>query len=300
MTKPKICIVGPGVVGQATGKAFLAKGFEVGFLGRTEEKVKKLRKEGYDAFTADEMVNGNYDYDITMLTVPTPTIDGKTDLSAMEKAATDLGKRMKHIKKYHLVVVKSTVVPGTTEDLVIKTVEKYSGKRVGKDFGACMNPEYLREETSFEDTIKAWIVVIGEYDRKSGDFLETVYKGFDCPLYRCTIKEAEMQKYVHNLFNATKIAFFNEMREVAKAVDLDAQKIFNLTAISCEGVWNPQYGMRDKGPFDGSCLPKDTKAFRHWATSRGLDVDLLDRVIEANETFAKKLGVRTQKTEYTL
>ncbi len=292
MNNPKICIIGPGVVGQATGKVFAAKGYKVAFLGGNIKKIEKLREEGFDAYERGELMDGDYDFDISMLTVPTPTKMGKINLEAMESAATDLGKRLAKTNKYHLVVVKSTVPPGTTENLVIPLIEKYSGKKVGVDFGACMNPEYLREETSYDDTLNAWIILIGEYDKKSGDILEAVYKDkFKCPINRCKLMEAEMQKYVHNLFNAVKISFYNEMREIAGKIDVDADKIFKYTAISCEGMWNPKYGIRDMGPFQGSCLPKDTRAFYNWATEKGFDAALLKTAIDVNDVFVKRLGL---------
>lgn len=290
MIKPSICIIGPGVVGQVTGKVFVEKGIKVGFLGRTKEKVENLRKEGYNAFTKDELLDGNYDFDISMLTVPTPTKNGKINLQALESGTIDLGKRLAKVKKYHLVVVKSTVPPGTTENLVIPTIEKYSGKKAGKDFGACMNPEYLREETAYNDTLNPWIILIGEYDKKSGDMLELIYKDkFSCPTYRCKIREAEMQKYIHNLFNAAKITYYNQMRQIANHIGVDADKIFKYTAISCEGMWNPKYGIRNLGPFDGSCLPKDTEAFLEWAEAQGLDISLLRTVIDVNKGIIERL-----------
>lgn len=283
MIKPNVCIVGPGVVGQATGKVLVNKGIKVGFLGIIEEQLEKLRSEGYHAFTKEEIGDGNYDFDITMFTVPTPTVNGKIDLSYLEQATIDLAKRLKHTTKYHLVVVKSTVPPGTTESLVIPIIEKYTGKKVGVDFGACMNPEYLREKTAYEDTMNPWIILFGEYDKKSGDMLELIYKDkFSCPIHRCKIQEAEMQKYVHNLFNAVKITYHNEMRRIAKQLGVNAEEIFKYSAISCEGMWNPNYGIRDMGPFDGSCLPKDTQAFHHWAQVKGFDTTLLGTVIEVN------------------
>lgn len=294
ISKPRICVVGPGVVGLATGKAFLAKGFDVSFLGRTPEKVENLRKQGYSAYTKDDLINGNYDFDITMFTVPTPTVDGKVDLSAINAASTDLGKRLKFIKKYHLAVVKSTVPPGTSEKIVIRNLEKHSGKKAGVDFGVCMNPEYLREETAYEDSINMWLILIGQYDERSGDLLEQVYKYFKTPMHRTSLREAEMQKYVHNLYNAAKISFFNEMRQVAAHLGADADKIFKLTAISAEGIWNPNYGIKNKGPFSGSCLPKDTQAFFDWAKKQKVNMQLLKSVIDVNNEYREKLGIAKQ------
>lgn len=300
MNKPKICIVGPGVVGQATGKVFIVKGFEVGFIGRTASKVARLSEDGLAAYTWNDMMNGNFDYDVTFLTVPTPSVDGEVDLSYMESAAKELGKRLRHTTKYHVVVVKSTVPPGTTEELVLKTLEKYSDKKVGKEIGLCMNPEYLREETAYEDSLNPWLIVIGEYDKKSGEVLESVFSSFDCSIEKCSLREAEMQKYIHNLFNAAKIAFFNEMRDIAHKIGADADKMFKFTATSAEGMWNPKYGIRNKGPFMGSCLPKDTQGFYHWAKKNGFNRRLLKTVIETNDELVEKMGLKDQKPNYTL
>ena len=100
-----------------------------------------------------------------------------------------------------------------------------------------------------------------------------------------------MQKYVHNLYNAVKITFFNEMREIAANIDVDADKIFEYTVQSCEGIWNPNYGIRNRGPFSGACLPKDTKAFFHWAHMEGFDVRVLKAAISQNEYLTEKLGL---------
>lgn len=296
MPIPSVCIVGPGVVGQATGKVFVQKGIRVGFLGVVREQIEELKSQGFNAFTKDEIYNGNYDYDITMLTVPTPTVKGKIDLSFIKSAAMELGKRLRYFRKYHVVVVKSTVPPGTTENVVIPILERFSGKKVGPDFGVCMNPEYLRAKTSFEDTLNPWIILFGAFDKKSGDMLEMLYKNkFDCPIHRCKIQEAEMQKYVHNLFNATKITFHNEMRQIANNLGIDANKIFMYSAISCEGMWNPEYGIKDHGPFSGACLPKDTQAFHGWAQMNGFDTTLLRTVIKVNNKHIRKLGVPKSK-----
>lgn len=286
-SKPKICIIGSGFVGQATGKGFVAKGFNVTFLDINPSKVQQLTNEGYKAYHPDDLKNGSFDFDITFLSVPTPTANKKIDLSKMEEASKYLGKRLYALNKYHLVVVKSTVLPGTTENLVIKTVEKYSGKSAGRDFGICMNPEYLRERFADEDFIKSWVVVIGEYDHRSGNLLEEIYEDFDCPKYRVSIQEAEIQKYVHNLFNAVKVTFFNEMRQICNEAGLDPELIFPLVVESAEGVWNPFYGLKDKGPFQGNCLPKDTQAFLSWAEENGYSADLLKQTIQVNERIAQ-------------
>lgn len=293
--KPSICIIGPGVVGQAQGKVFVEHGFKTSFLGGNEEKTNKLIQDGYAAYHRTDLFDSGYDFDISMLTVPTPTINGKIDLGPLESASTDLGKRLgSNHPKYHLVVVKSTVPPGTTEKLVIPTVTKYSQLTVGRDFGVCMNPEYLREETALEDARQPWLILIGEYDKKSGNLLASVYQNFNCATVRCKLMEAEMQKYVHNLFNAAKITFFNEIRQIGKQIGIDTAKLFQVTASSAEGMWNPQYGIKDLGPFQGSCLPKDTLAFLAWAQENGFDTQMLETVIKINDAILKTNGEKKQ------
>src|SRR3989344_3075317 len=293
-TLPKVCIFGPGVVGYATGKAFSTKGLEVGFVARNKKRVNQLRREGFRAFTFDSLGAKNFDYDISFLTISTPTIGGKIDLSAIDSVSKYIGKILKKIDKYHVVVVKSTVSPGTTETMVAENLMKYSNKKVGRDFGLAMAPEYLRENTAYEDALKPWLIVIGEYDKRSGELVEGSFKPFNTEIYRCKIIEAEMQKYVHNLFNAVKITFFNEMRDIARKIGADANHVFEMTTLSCEGMWHAAYGIRDFGPFSGSCLPKDTLVFLAFAKRHRFKVDLLKKTIEVNNRLisqnGKKLG----------
>ena len=295
MNKPKIAIVGPGVVGQATGKALLKQGFNVSFIGVDRSNIEKLRRQHYSAYSPNDFQNGSYQFDATFLTVPTPTVGGKADFSAIQSAARDLGKHLASNDKYHLVVVKSTVLPGTTEHLIVPIIEQHSHKKAGADFGVCMNPEYLREKTAAEDALDPWVIVIGEYDRKSGNTLDNLYQNFDGPIYRTTIEEAEMQKYVHNLFNAVKITFFNEMRGIGEQIGVDSEKIFKLVSLSCEGIWNHRYGLKDKGAYSGSCLPKDTQAFLHWAQNQGWPADILETTAKVNDRITKRVARRNGK-----
>lgn len=294
-TKPSICIFGPGVVGYATGIAFQEKGFKVGFIGRNAEKAEKLRKEGFWSYTFESFPDHSFEFDISFLTIATPTKDGKIQLDGIKEVAKYLGNLLQYTKNYHVVVVKSTVTPGTTEELIIPILEKMSGKKAGRDFGVCMAPEYLREVSAVDDSRKPWAVLIGQLDKKSGNVLEAAFKPFKAPIFKCAIKEAEMQKYIHNLFNAVKITFFNEMRQLAKNIGADADTIFKMTALSCEGIWNPMYGLRDMGPFTGSCLPKDTKALYAWAKKNGYAADLLGMTIQVNNKILEKMGMEEGK-----
>ena len=176
---------------------------------------------------------------------------------------------------------------------MIPAIEKHSGKKEGKGFGVCVNPEYLREKCALADFEDPWLVVIGESRKKDGDILQCVYDWVICPVYRVSIDEAEMQKFVHNIFNANKIAFFNEMRSACRKLGLDCGLIYYLVTESAEGMWSPKYGIQDYGPFSGSCLPKDTSAFLQFATKElKVDMKILRAVIQSNEELKKKMMQR--------
>jgi UDPglucose 6-dehydrogenase len=285
----KIAVVGSGFVGQATGKGLSKHQNEITFVDVAPEKVAQLKKEGFAAHLPADYPN--ITTDVTMFCVPTPTKGKKLQLDYLIRAVSEFAYRLKQHEGYHVAVVRSTVPPTTTRNVVLPLIERISGKKAGKDFGLAMQPEYLREVTANEDFARPWFVLIGEFDKKSGDVLEKIYKKFDAPIERVGMEEAEFQKYVHNVYNAVKIAFFNEMRLVAKGEGWDADAVFHATAESCEGIWNPIYGMRDFGPFDGSCLPKDTVALLEWGDNHKYNLGILRAVIVENMKHEKKLGM---------
>lgn len=284
----KITVVGGGFVGKATGRGFTQHEHEVTFVDINQERVDHLRLEGYNAVTPSEY--SKIISDVTMFCVPTPTQGSSIQFEYLKKAVSDFAHLLKNHDGYHVVVVRSTVPPKTTRKLVIPLIEKISGKKAGKDFGVCMQPEYLREKTADADFERPWFILIGQLDDKSGDVVEKIYLPFDAPIERCEIEEAEIQKYVHNLYNAAKIAFFNELRVIFKKEGWNADAMFRATAESCEGIWNPVYGLRDFGPFDGSCLPKDTRAFLDWADGAGYDLGILRAIVKENKKHEKLLG----------
>jgi UDPglucose 6-dehydrogenase len=284
----KIAVVGSGFVGQATGKGLSKHGNKVTFIDVVDEKLEQLRQEGFEAHKPVDYPS--ITTDVTMFCVPTPTKGGKIQMNYLKQAVTEFAERLKQHKGYHVMVIRSTVPPKTTRKFVLPLVERISGKKAGKDFGVCMQPEYLREVTAEADFARPWFVLIGELDKRSGDVLEKIYRKFDAPIERMSLEEAEFQKYVHNIYNAVKIAFFNEMRVVANKEGWNADAVFQATAESCEGIWNPMYGLRDFGPFDGSCLPKDTRALLQWGDVMGHDMEILRAVIKENLKHEKVLG----------
>jgi UDPglucose 6-dehydrogenase len=283
-----IAVIGSGFVGQATGRGFAKHKNKVTFIDVDETKIKQLRADGFDAHLATEY--NKITTDVTMFCVPTPTKGTSIQLTYLRAAVKAFAERLRDHNEYHVAVIRSTVPPKTTRELILPFIEKISGKKAGKDFGLCMQPEYLREVTANEDFARPWFVLIGQYDERSGDVLDKLYRNFDAPIERCSLEEAEFQKYVHNVYNAVKIAFFNEMRLIANEEKWDADAVFRATAESCEGIWNPMYGLRDFGPFDGSCLPKDTRALLQWGDEHGHDLGVLRSVIIQNLKHEELLG----------
>jgi UDPglucose 6-dehydrogenase len=296
-----IVIVGSGVVGSATGKGLAEKGHRVVFHDIDGRVLERLGREGYATVPSLGLVK---DADFVFLTVPTPTVGGRVDLGPLRAAARETGgllwrvmEKEKADKAYPVVVVKSTVPPGTTEHLALPLLERYSRKKTGRDFGLVMNPEYLRERHALEDMMHPKLILIGAADDRSAGLMEELYASFEAPVVRVRPQEAELQKYVHNLFNATKISFFNEMRDVGERLGCDTDKIFRLAVQSAEASWNPSYGTEEKGPFEGACLPKDTAAFLTWSKDElGIFLRLLDSTIRVNDGLAaRRQDARSQE-----
>lgn len=281
----KIAVIGSGIVGTATGKGFAAKGHTVVFTDINPAALERLSGEGFATCAPAEL--SQQDADIFVLTISTPTKEGHITLDYLLSAVTDLAQgALKAKQGYCTVVVRSTVPPGTTEEKILPLLEQHSGKKVDKDFGLAMNPEYLRENRNEQDFQHPWIVIAGGHDAKALAAVEAVYQPLECPFVGVKIKEAEMEKYLHNIFNAHKISFFNEMRAVCKKVGVDADTVFRLVVQSAEASWNHAYGTRDMGPFDGSCLPKDTQAFLYWASHElQMQLPVLQADIEANNAL---------------
>ncbi|MGZ4618444.1 MAG: 2-dehydropantoate 2-reductase N-terminal domain-containing protein [Frankiaceae bacterium] len=282
-----IFIVGSGVVGTATGKAMLRLGSDVTFVDVDDRRLDALTAEGLNAVPPEEM-------DLTgatavFVSVPTPSQDGGgVDLSFVDVACKSIGAALREVSPHDfpLVVFRSTMPPGTTRFRLIPQLEEVSGRRAGTDFGVCYNPEYLREDTAIEDFLAPRCVTIGCGDEESFERLRRIYRGFVLvPVVACDYEAAEFQKYVHNLYNAAKISFFNEMRLVAAKLGIDPDLPFAITAVTAEGIWNPRYGTVDKGPYGGNCLPKDAAAWLSFAAELGLPSVMMSATHRVNATL---------------
>jgi len=208
------------------------------------------------------------------------------DSSYVEDAAIGIAKVIKENEKWHLVVVKSTVLPGTTEQQIMPLLEKHSKKKVGKEFGLAMNPEFLKEGVAVEDFLKPDRIVIGFYDNKSRDTLRELYKTFSCSIVESSLSAAEMIKYASNTFLATKISFINEIGNMCKNLGIDAYEV-------ADGMGSDARISRaflDSGiGWGGSCFPKDVYALIWLAKKIGGDAKILESVVEVNNSQPLKL-----------
>ena len=296
----KVAVVGSGYVGLVTGTCFANLGNEVSFIDIDEKKVEMINKGEPPIYEPglEEMLKGNLskgrikattDYteglknvDVVFICVGTPSnTDGSINLKYVKSAARSIGEALKSIDKYVVITVKSTVVPGTTESL-IPILQETSGKKVGTDFGLCMNPEFLREGSAVKDFLNPDKIVIGEYNKKSGDVLEKLYEPWDkkIPRLRVSIKTAEMIKYAQNALLATKISFINEIANICEKIGVNVDDVAH--AIGLDSRISPRFLRASRG-YGGSCFPKDVKALIAFANSQGYKPKLLEEVNALNE-----------------
>lgn len=199
----------------------------------------------------------------------------------IREATKDIGKCIRN-KDWHLVVIKSTVVPSITENVIISLLERYSGKKVGKDFGVCMNPEFLSQGSALHNFFNPDRIVIGEYDEKSGDILEDVYSSFEkkIPRLKVDLKTAEMIKYASNAFIGMKISYANEIGNICKKLGIDGRKV--MEGVALDSRFSGCF-LKPGMSFGGPCLRKDILALIAEAKDRGYDSRILRSIIEVND-----------------
>jgi UDPglucose 6-dehydrogenase len=276
----RILIIGSGVVGLATGKGFAKKSHTISYVDINPHKIAQLRADGHIAMTIAE-VDWNT-VDVVMLTVSTPTQNESIVLEYIEAAAHDVGLGLATAQHFIPVVVRSTVPPTTTERRIVPILEQASGKQAGRDFGVAMNPEFLRQVSSEQDFARPWITVLGSTDCRTAEILDALYIPFGALIVRCTPTEAEMIKYVNNIYNAVKISYFNEVDAICRRLEIDGNLVGAAVARSAESMWNPLYGTRGGVPYGGACLPKDTVAFMEFVRQHGWEHLMLEATMEVN------------------
>jgi GDP-mannose 6-dehydrogenase len=221
--------------------------------------------------------------DLSLICVGTPSqINGALDLRYVRKVCEEIGIALRDKAGFHVVVARSTMLPGTMREVVIPTLEEASGRRAGSDFGVCNNPEFLREGTAVHDYRHPPKTVVGETDARSGDLLVSLYAGIDAPLVRVAIETAEMVKYVDNAWHALKVAFANEIGNICKGLAIDSHEVMEIFCKDTKLNLSPYY-LKPGFAFGGSCLPKDLRALGYKARSLDLELPLLNSILPSNQ-----------------
>lgn len=221
--------------------------------------------------------------EISFICVGTPSlINGNLDLKYVRRVCEKIGDAIKTKSDRHIIVIRSTILPGTMRNIVIPTLEEFSGKKAGLDFGVCNNPEFLREGTAVYDFYHPPKTVIGETDKQSGDLLASIYKNMNAPLIRTDLETAEMVKYVDNVWHALKIGFANEIGNICKPLEIDSHKVMDIFCQDTKLNISRSY-LKPGFAFGGSCLPKDIRALTYKARNFDLDLPILNAILPSNQ-----------------
>lgn len=303
----RISIFGLGYVGSVTAACLARLGHEVIGVEPNPVKVEMLNRgqspiveEGLEDLLKECIGNGRFkatadwsaavnNTEMAFVCVGTPSLsNGNIDMRYVRRSAEHIGAALKDKSDYFRVVIRSTVLPGTVENIVIPSLEQASGRRVGQDFGVCMHPEFLREGTSIHDFYQPPKTVIGEYDEKSGELVARLYESIPGPIIRTSLRVAEMVKYADNCFHALKVTFANEIGSICKEAGIDSHEVMNIFCQDTKLNLSPSY-LKPGFAFGGSCLPKDLKAIVYEAKARDVRVPMLGSILESNSNQIQRL-----------
>ncbi len=262
--------------------------------GRTpiiEARMPELVAEGHAACRLHATTDPNLavrDSDISFVCVGTPSLrSGKLDLSHIEKVAGEIGSALCEKKSHHVVVLRSTVLPGTTESLVIPILERASGRRAGSDFTVCYNPEFMREGSAVADFFQPPYTILGAQNAEHLAPVRELYQGLSGAVFETTITAAEMAKYVSNAFHAVKVGFANEVGTLCKHLGVDTQTVTRI--FTSDNKLNISSAYLSPGfAFGGSCLPKDLRALAYKAKELDLSLPLLESILPSNAEHVER------------
>jgi GDP-mannose 6-dehydrogenase len=295
-----ISVFGIGYVGAVSAACLVADGHSVTAVDTNQQKVKAFGKgqspivePGLDDLIAKGASSGRLRAtvdseeavrasDASFICVGTPSLaNGNLDLNYVVRVCEDIGLAIKNKDRFHCVIVRSTMLPGSMRNVVIPVLEKFSGKKAGKDFGIAIYPEFLREGTAIKDYYEIGTIVFGAEDPKSESILREINANLSGKVYVTDLSTAEAIKYANNAWHATKIVFSNEIGNLCSRLGIDSHKVMDIVCTDTRLNISRAY-MRPGFAYGGSCLPKDLRALGHKAKSVDLRLPLLESLAESN------------------
>ncbi len=297
----KIAVFGLGYVGVVSAACFARDGHSVVGVDPNTLKVDFLRQgkspivePGLEqliaaAVAAGRLVAGSdpapavAQCDVLMVCVGTPgQANGSLDLSYVRRVVQQIGEQLSRADTYKVVVIRSTLLPGSMQSVVIPALEESSGRKAGTDFGVCINPEFLREGTAIQDYDHPPKTVIGALDERAANIVRELYVALNAPLIITDVRVAEMVKYVDNSWHALKVTFANEIGRLCKAMDIDARLAMRLFCSDTKLNISSAY-LRPGFAFGGSCLPKDVRALTYQGRLLDVDTPVLGSILASNQ-----------------
>lgn len=300
LTIMKLSVFGIGYVGCVSAACFASAGHDVTGVDLNPTKVAIINsgkspivEAGVDELIATmvaakqlrattDSLQAVLSSEVSLVCVGTPSnANGSLDLDHVKHVCEEIGAALKQKSGRHTVVIRSTMLPGTIESLVMPTLEKNSGKQAGTDFGVCINPEFLREGSSLKDFNAPPFTLIGADDEQTANLVRELYAAIDAPLFVTALKTAEMVKYACNCFHALKVSFANEIGNICKAVGIDSHEVMEVFTQDTKLNLSPYY-LTPGFAFGGSCLPKDLRAINYKARQVDVETPVLSAILPSN------------------
>ena len=297
----RVSVFGLGYVGCVSAASFAGDGHEVVGVDVNGDKVASINagcspivEPGLEDLLGECVAAGRLrattdtadairSTDVSLLCVGTPSRkNGSLDLQYLERVSEEVGRALRDKPDYHVIVVRSTVLPGTTHSIVIPALERESGKKYGDGFGVSVNPEFLREGTALKDFRRPPLTLVGHNHAADASGTIALYQAIDAPLVSTSIRVAEMMKYTSNTWHALKVVFANEIGNLCKKLDVDSHEVMDIFCRDEKLNLSPYY-LKPGFAFGGSCLPKDVRALQYRAKEVDVELPLISQILPSNK-----------------